>query len=266
MEAVQAFINDYLITGDKRLLRRAEIGTEFFLGAFNGKRFTSGLGFPYLNKPGKSQDAFCFYAGALPAVQVGLATGNKALVRAAAPMMDVVMQKFILDDGSFGLKGAVPGGHHTNMPAPYDNRFSNDDGVGVAMLATWAATGKTKYLDSAVGMGDFWPRTGVQPPPLAAYPSVALFLTDLYRITGDRQYLPVIEQFIEKTLSLQCSSRDGMLNGGFIGEDMAKHYDKKSKPTDYVDLRITSYAMIALAKIACRKPADWGCAYSCFGF
>jgi len=45
---------------------------------------------------------------------------------------------------------------------------------------------------------------------------------------------------------------------------MAKHYDPNSCPTDYVDLRITSYALIALSKIAAKEPSQWGCSYSCF--
>ena len=48
-------------------------------------------------------------------------------------------------------------------------------------------------------------------------------------------------------------------------EYMAIYYDKKTSPMDYVDLRITSYALIALAKIAATRPEQWGCSYSGFG-
>jgi hypothetical protein len=116
-------------------------------------------------------------------------------------------------------------------------------------------------------MGDFWVNTGLEPQPLAAYPSIALFLADLYRLTGQKRYLPVIEQFARKTMQLQyLNKKDQLLYGGFIGEDMAEIYDKKSKPTDWVDLRITSYAMILLGKLAARSDKQWNCAYSCFGW
>jgi len=144
--------------------------------------------------------------------------------------------------------------------------YVNDDGVGVALLGAYAATGKEKYLDAAVGAADFWTRAEVDLPALAANPAVAIFLIDVYRITRDRKYLPVIERYMSRTLALQCKLRDPMLQGCFIGEDMAAHYDKSSKPTDYVDLRITAYALIALAKIAARRPSQLGCSYSCFGF
>jgi hypothetical protein len=47
---------------------------------------------------------------------------------------------------------------------------------------------------------------------------------------------------------------------------MAKRCDKTTVPTDYVDLRTTSYTLIAFSKIAAERPSQWRCAYSCFGW
>ena len=71
---------------------------------------------------------------------------------------------------------------------------------------------------------------------------------------------------MRKTIALQyLAPKEPFLHGAFIGEDMAKSYDPKFKPTDYVDMRTASYALIALAKVAAAKPVQWGCSYSCFG-
>ena len=116
-------------------------------------------------------------------------------------------------------------------------------------------------------MADFWVEVEAIPERLASFASIGLFLADVYRLTRDRKYVPAIERFTQMTLDLQCMKKDdGEIFGCFIGEDMAKTYDKTTVPTDWVDLRITSYAMILLGKLAAEKSSQWTCAYSAFGW
>lgn len=269
MEACQGFINGYLVNGNERYLRRAGLYADYLVKHFRHELFPWGIAFPFGQGGNKlKHQFFCFYAGALVFAQLWAITKKEEYItRAMVPMANYILRNYVLDSGALGIKDeAASGGHHGAL-TEHGHIIYNDDGVGVALLSVYLVTGEKKYLDAAIGMGDFWVTTGLEPKPLAAYSSIALFLADLYRLTGDKKYLPVIEQFTRKTISLQYGNKkDPLLYGGFIGEDMAEIYDKKSKPTDWVDLRITSYTMILLGKLAARSGKQWGCAYSCFGW
>jgi len=265
MEAMQGFIAGYQVTKNPRFLRRAAEGADFLLRTMKNGQWPFGIAWPAEGKY-RSQDHFCFYAGALVFAQLYAITGKKAyLTHGAIPMADTLLQKHVRSDGALGIAATRENSHHIVNSGELAGVYINDDGAGVALLSAHVVSGRREYLDAAVAAADFWTRVKVDLPALAAYPSVALFLADVYRRTQDRKYLPKIEQYARRTLALQCRSRDPLLRGCFIGEDMATHYDKRSRPTEYVDLRITSYALIALAKIAARRPAQWGCSYSCFG-
>lgn len=267
MEACQAFINGYLACGDQRYLRRAILGADWILKHYRHDSFPWSVAFPLTGKEHKAR-YFFFYAGALVFAQLWAITRNEAYVaKGLVPMANYVLNNYILESGALGIKDAAPSGAHHGAQTKYGHIVYNDDGVGVALLSAYVVTGDHKYLDAATGMGDFWVNSGLEPQPLAAYASIALFLADLYRLTAQKRYIPVIEQFARKTMQLQyLNKRDQLLFGGFVGEDMATIYDKKSKPTDWVDLRITSYAMILLGKLAARSDKQWNCAYSCFGW
>lgn len=271
IEAVQAFINGYVVTKNERYLRRAVLGADFALRVFNSPHFPSSPIYPLEGRyaPVPAHFTWCFCAGAIIFSQLAALTGNRDYIRrGAVPMADYALANHVLENGALGLKKA-PGArsHHVAESGPLRNVLTNDDGLGVALLSTYAVTGKRKYLDAAVGVADFWANVSAEPVRLAAYPAVALFSADVYRLTRDRKYLPLIERHARRTIDLQCLDRgEAVLHGCFIGEDMAKHYDRRTSRTDWVDLRITSYALIALSKVAAERSKQWGPAYSCFGW
>jgi len=265
MEAVQGFIAGYQATKNPRFLRRAVAGTDFLLRTMKNGIWPFGIAWPQDGRV-RHQDHFCFYAGALVFAQMYALTGNKAyLTRGLVPFANRIIKDYVRADGALGSRVPDQNNHHMTKDGELAGVFINDDGLGVALLAAYAVTGDIRYRDAAIGAADFWTRLTTAPDRLAVFPSVALFLSDVYRLTGDRKYLPRIAEYARKTISLQyLSSKESLLHGCFIGEDMAKHYDPNSCPTDYVDLRITSYALIALSKIAAKEPSQWGCSYSCF--
>ena len=267
IEAVQGFIAGYLATKNERYLRRAIEGAGFLLRAIDNDWWPFAIAWPLEGRV-KHADYFFFYAGALVFAQLYGITGHKPyLTRGCIPWADKILREHVRPDGALGVPQPAENTHHLVNQGQLAGVYVNDDGVGEALLCAYAVTGKRKYLDAAVGFADFWADVTEELPLLAAHASVALFLADVYRLTRDRKYLPKIEEYARRILSLQClKTKDPMLRGCFIGEDMATSYDKKSQPMDYVDLRITSYSLIALAKIAARAPAQWGCAYSCFGW
>jgi len=267
MEAVQGFIAGYYATKTPRFLRRAVAGADFLLRAMRSKAWP----YPYVwlaENRIKNRDFFFFYACVLVFAQMYVLTGNRNyLKQGVVPFSDKILREYIRPDGAFGVKGPVTDNHHVHSEGELAGVFVNDDGLGVALLAAYAVTGSQRYLDAAIGSADFWARTSARPEMLAVYPSVALFLADVHRLTGDSRYLPRIKDYIQENIALQClATKEPFLRGAFIGEDMATVYNKNSHPKDYVCLRITSYSLMALAKVAAEKPAQWGCAYSCFGW
>ena len=267
MEAVQGFINSYLVTGNRRHLARALMGTDFIVDGFKHGAFPFGVAWHFEDRDDGDKHFFCAYAGAIVCAQMARITGNRRYVtRGAAPMMDYVLQHFVRPDGALGIRATAANTHHVVAGGPLAGVFINDDGLGVSFLSAYAVTGKRRYLDAAVAAADFWTTVAQEPTLLAAFPAIGLFLADMYRLTGARKYLPMLEHCTHRTLALQCRGRDKLLDGGFIGEDMAKDYDPRTRPEDYVDLRITSYALIHLAKVAARTGRQWSCAYSAFGW
>ena len=268
MEAIQGFISGYVVTKNPRFLRLAVAGTDFLLRAMKNGLWPFGIAWPADGRV-KHQDEFCFYAGALVFAQMYAITGDKAyLKRGLIPFANRILKDYVRADGALGVVIPDLNNHHMTKDGELAGVYINDDGLGVALLAAYGVTGDTRYRDAAVGAADFWTRVTTTPDRLAVFPSVALFLSDVYRLTGDRMYLPRITEYAFKTMALQHKSpREPFLHGCFEGEDLAAvRYDQTTKPLDYVDLRMTSYALIALSKIAAAKTAQWGCAYSCYGW
>ena len=267
MEAVQGFIAGYQVTKNPRFLRRAIAGTDFLLRMMKNGQWPFHIAWPSDGKF-RPREHFCFYAGVLVFAQMYELTKNRAyLTRGAIPFADKLLSDYVRPDGALGMTVPAEESHHVGRKGELAGVFINDDGIGVALLAAYAVTGDKRYREAAVGFADFWTKVTDMPEKLAAYPCVTLLLADVYRLTGDRKYLPRIVEYVQKTISLQyLSPREPLLHGCFIGEDMATHYDKKSRSTDYVDLRITSYALIALAKVVASRAGQWGCSYSCHGW
>ena len=272
VEAAQGFINGYIVTGDKSYLRRAILCADWIWADFLAHpRAPTGIVWPREGRtlPYQPQVFIMYAAGALILAQLAKLTGRKDYIRrGAAPMMDIVLDTCLLDNGAFGYRGlGKVKTHHAGHSGLLNDVIVNDDGLGAGLLCTYAMTGKRKYLDAAVNCGRFWTETTGEPEMLAAYSSTSLFLSDLYRLTGDKRYVETIERYTARTIEGQCIELDdALIHGGYLGEDMAAHYDQQTVPTDYVDLRTTSYTLIAFAKIAAKRSSQWGCAYSCFGW
>lgn len=270
IEAIQGFISGYQVTRNLRYLARAVAGADFLLRAIDRDWWPFHTGWPLEDRV-KPFDHFCFYAGALMFAQLyGLTGDRRYLEQGVMPFADRILERYVRADGALAEEAtaeAVYQVHHVTRTGKLAGVLVNDDGLGVALLAAYAVTGSPRYRDAAVGAADFWVRAAGNPDRLAAYPAITLFLADVYRLTRDRKYLPLLEAYARETMALQYVALDDpLLHGCLVGEDLAACYDKRSRPRDYVDLRTTSYALIALAKLAARSPAQWGCAYSCFGW
>ncbi|MCE9613606.1 MAG: glycoside hydrolase family 88 protein [Lentisphaerae bacterium] len=268
IEALQGFLNLYAVTKDAACLQRAEAAADWLHGHY----MTEQGGWPHLcifHREGdrllKLNDftRIIMAAVALPFAQIDAIRGRQHYTAKIPMAMDWAFGTVLQADGSLRLTDGTSVGHHAAKSGPLAGCFTNDDGLGVALIACWRATGEDKYRAAALRYGDWWLATEVVPETYSALPSAMLFFLDLYRLTGDARYLRKTEVYAEKVLALQVRNETNpRINGGFAGHDG----EKDIVPTDYISLRTTMYAMMALCKMAATGESQWNMAYSAFGW
>ena len=268
IECTQALMAHHLITGDRASLLRAGAYLDWLMGHMTPK--PQPLAYCYLKpkwSPSRASPTslFLLASAAVPLTQYAAVTGKKSyLTRGAVPLIDTILDVFQHASGGLSIPSRMPNRH---IPVAGSSFVYNDDGAGVAILCVWAATGKRKYLDAAAAFGDWWLSQDADafPPVFALLPSLALFLADLARATGDRRYTDYVAAFSDRLFDLQMPPASGSLvAGAFRGEDMAIEYRKGARDEDFIAQRTTSYALLALSKLAAGNDRQWGPAYSAF--
>lgn len=145
MEALQGFVAGHLATRNERFLRRAREGADFLLRSIERGWFPFGLGWPAKGAV-KRQDAFCLYAGVLPFAQLYGITGERRyLTHGAIPWADTIRERHVRADGALGQARCRENSHHMVSDGPLAGVYVNDDGLGVALLAVYAVTGRKAY-------------------------------------------------------------------------------------------------------------------------
>ncbi|MFC1452638.1 hypothetical protein ACFLSJ_04755 [Verrucomicrobiota bacterium] len=271
MECAQALLAHHVATRNKTSLVRAGAFLDWLMKEHASDAWPEA--FFYLaggKRPpgGTDSTEFIYAAGAIPLVQYAGITGStKYVSRCAVPMVNFVLDRIQQPDGAFRLGSPVKNNHHA--PAPGDATIYNDDGVGVALLCVWKATGKRKYLDAAVANGDWWLShdPGQLPCNYAMLPCAAIFMADLARAVNEDRYVGFIEAVADRLFALQILRDErSLVTGAFRGEDMAQTYRSGSDPGDYISLRSTAYGLLALGKLAAGNSKQWGPSYSAYGF
>ncbi len=268
IEALQGFLNYYAITGDPVSRQRAEAAADWLFGQY----MTPAGGWPHLCIFHRENDRLMklndftriiMAAVALPFAQLDAVRGY-AHYTAKLPMaMDWALDSVLQPDGSLRLTDGTDVGHHAAKDGPLAGCFTNDDGLGVALIACWRATGDDKYRAAALRYGAWWLGTEIFPDTYAALPSAMLFFLDLYRLTGDARYLRKTEVYAERVFALQAvDADDPRTYGGFAGHDG----EPDIVPTDFISLRTTMYAIMAFCKMAAATDDQWNLAYSAFGW
>ena len=181
-------------------------------------------------------------------------TGQRSwLSRGTVPMLGFLIERCQQDDGGLA-----------HSPGRTETRTFNDDGCGVALLGGYLRTGRTEFLDAALAFGEW---TLSQAPPFprhCAFPSMAVFLADLWRLTGDRDYLDWIAAHIKKWLFARqvLKTKDPLARGAFRGEDEpVDGYIPGTDPMGYVNTRNTCYAALACFKLSAK---GWPAGYTAF--
>ena len=271
VECAQAFLAQYMATGNKTALLRTRAFLDWQMKEFKSDKWPGGLlmlADPLNRAGGDDAMIFIFAAGAIPLCQYVALTGERKeyVTKCAAPMIDYVLEEIQKSDGSY--RWAKPHRDH-HAPLPNDPTVYNDDGIGIATLCAWKATKQKKYLDSVVAYADWWRDRDPEklPHTFAMLTCMSIFMCDMARATGDQRYLDFIGKVEDRLFGLQILRDERYLvSGGFRGEDMAHVYRPGSNAFDWISLRSCSYGLMAMAKLAAANAKQWGPSYSAFGW
>ena len=267
IEALQGFLNIYVVTKDPVYLLRARASADWCFG-----HYMNGGGWPYLCIFHRESDRLfkvndftriIMASVALPFAQFDAITKKRHYTQKIPMAMDWALGTVLTADGSLRITDGTNVGHHASKTGPLADCFTNDDGLGVSLIACWRATGDEKYRAAVMKYGEWWLATRVFPETYSALPGAMLFFLDMYRLTGDARYLEKTGVYAEKVLALQyLDESNPRLHGGFAGHDG----DKDIVPLDFISLRTTMYAIMAFCKMAARDESRWNMAYSAFGW
>lgn len=274
VEAVQGFINLYAVTKDPVLLLRAQAGADWHTGWFLKSGYPNGyIWHKYQGDKGTVCNDFSrlmLSSMALSLAQIDALTGKKKYAAFIPKYLDWVIDSALEKDGALKMHDGTNVGHHAVRTGPLAGCFTNDDGVGVALIAAFRATGEEKYREAALRNGEWWLNLPGLPETYASIPAGLNFLLDLHRFTGDKRYLDKSAPYLERTLQLQVRETDTPLaQGGFRGHDLEGKRETEAfsaGPENYISHRTTMYSMMALAKAAARSEGEWNLAYSGFGW
>jgi hypothetical protein len=261
VEAIQGFVNLYSVSRDPVCLQRAVAGADWFVNRyFKGGGYPNGYIMHLENGRGIVSNDFSrlmLAAAVLPLAQLDALTGKTAYAPSALRMRDWVVDHALEPDGAIKIHDGTRVGHHAVQNGPLADCFTNDDGVGIALIAAYHATGQEKYREAVERNGRWWLAMKGFPDTFASVPAGLLFLVEMARFTDDKAYIDKALPYIERVLSVQHHSPyDPIRNGGFKGHDIADNREKallKTDAGDYISHRTTMYAMMALAKVATEK-------------
>ncbi len=267
VEAVQGFINLHAVKGDSVSLERAREGARWLAKQYLGKDGAYPGIYIYFRENDRVSvcgdfSRLIMAVSTLVFAQVDSFGKKKEFSSKIPAVMDSVLDDFLAEDGSFRLAFSKGVGHHVPSSGEFKGAFVNDDGLGISAIAAWRALGRKKYLDAALANGAWWLSKNSLPPTYSSIPSAILFFMDLYRLTGDKNYLSKSEEYAARVFELQLPSDAGECRGAFMGED---GWDPGHEE-EYASMRTTIYSIMALSKIAAEKDSQWNLAYSAFGY
>lgn len=240
------------------------------------------FGWDYVRKPDQLPRAYANAALRIQTPHSPLTFYNAALLiplcqhvrmRGAKPGREAVrLGHWLLDNlfdeasGALRIRGASLG-HHSDQLGGIPGVPSNDDGVMVAILCLDRVHPEPRLQQAALRNAAWWLNLRERPHLYAATPAAMIFLLDVARLTGRREYLDWVLARLDGLLALQCRRRDPRVQGAFLGEDGGRRFQEflGCPPGETASLRMTSYALIALSKLAANAKT-WSPAYSRFGW
>ena len=273
IEAVQGFLNMYEVSDNDVWKTRAEEALKWITGTYIENNYYP-AGYIWHRKDNETSVSNDFTrmvmaAAAIPFIQYERLTGDDTYIKFIPGFMNSAVEDFIKDDGAIRVNDGTDVGHHADKSGDSAGCFTNDDGFGIAMIASYLKTGNEKYKIAAVKNGEWWLKRNSLPETYASIPSALIFLLDMYRFTGDKRYSVKSEEYIDAVIDLQyAEDTNPLFYGGFRGHDCTDEREINLLGTrnalDAICLRTSMYAVMGLAKVAAVNENQWNMTYSAF--
>ncbi len=171
-------------------------------------------------------------------------------------IVDYAIEKFLGPDGKVRVIFDSDTGKYIEDGTTFDGMQKmhrhNDDFMSISILDAYIYYKDRKYLDRAEAYAKWliseqredggFGKPDV-PPAAATGPN---FLIDLYRVTGKKEYLNAAVKAGKYLITRQVNNQENkLLHGGFYGYDG----NWNSEHNDFINIRTSAYALIALLKL-----------------
>lgn len=251
IETAGGFLSLYSVTGEKELLRRAELYLDWYLRkAFVkagkwGRWAIPEIRFDGIKPQMKNFGAYQSGAGYILNYAYQL-TGKSKYKKACISYADSALKIY----DSKGIGPWLEGNH----------QIHNDDGMGITILCAYQLTGNKKYLKACQDVCDYFASNDCSKGGHAGLCCIANLMIETEKAGGTKRYQNSIKRLLKEVMKKQIKHKNTLFNGGFSGEDeVPDWYVKGSKSTEYVVTRTTAYAVLALFKA---EGKSWGKGYS----
>ncbi|MFH1759569.1 MAG: hypothetical protein ABIA63_00575 [bacterium] len=248
VEAADALLFLYRITKDKEYLIRAELWADWFLKNVKPMGWPVGYFSLYNNNHNKTY-YFFEVANSMFFYHLFLATENRKYVSQIFPyLVEPFKAKNFREDGAIlTLKFDA---HHSGRGKDA-GIAQNDDGCGITLLCDYKLKKDKKTMALCLKYGDYIISQKLPRAIHSAFPSQAIYLIELAKVSGDSKYSDYVINNLHYITDLQIIKHKApCIQGAFKGEDEGgKWYYKGSKTLDFVTNRVTAYSALAMLKL-----------------
>lgn len=261
IETAGGFLALYAITGEKELLRRAEL----YLDWYFKKAYVKAGVWGYWTVPEIRFDNQKPNLTSFGAYQSG---AGYILNYAYQLTGKAKYKKYCVEYAENTLKM-----YYSGQISPWVDKFKkvslqdgakhmglNDDGQGISILAAYQLTKNPKYLKACQDVCDYYAQNEFSRKSHAGLCCVVNFMIETDFAGGTQRYAKAVQKLIKEVLAKQVKNKDKLIDGGFSGEDeVPDWYKVGAKSEEFVVTRTTAYATLALFKL---EGVSWGKGYS----
>ena len=261
IEVADAFMQWYAATGNEDALYRAELFFKWFRR--NAWKRYPGFGWwvrgsvRFDDEKIDDRPIPCEMGCATILAHAFRITRKSVYRRMSLAIADSALRNYIKPDGG-PFRQEIPRKSDQHVDA--SGVIYNDDGGGVGLLNAYLLGGGKKYLQAAVRMAEYFAGLDRAIPIYSGIGSVANFLIETWKVTGNETFRRASEKLAGNLLDLQIRSGKPLVKGAFRGEDEGgQWYVKGSRNSDFVTTRVTAYAVLTLFKL---EGVVWPAGYS----
>lgn len=271
-EVAESFIYLDKVTGDREWSWRANRYAEWFVrNAVDRKGWPVRDVYPDKRPNSIKPQSYQIGNGKL-FYRLEQALGSEFKRTKAGKEFDIILKgtlkEFVSEEGGIRASPASAAAegemdHHSGRGADAHLTI-NDDGAGVVLVMAYLRNRDPGLRDIIQKYSDWTCKHSLPFPLHSAFPSMANFLLDWHRCSGDKRALQwVVDNLDRGILSKQINGGADAIRGAIRGEDEPTKYYFGGDSTDYICMRTNAYAAMVLFKLAGGR--FWSPGYSAYG-